>query len=155
MSFLGFHLNPTFKQSHLFVKSLHSELGVVAHAFNPSTWEGRGRRISEFEASLVYKMSSRTARATQRNPDLRNQKKKKEFTFWTLTPHKTLILKNIHFLCYRSDRAFLPICRPFSHVEFSFGICYLRFCWKSHYCQHMTSCLSATWRVVLRNTQVS
>jgi hypothetical protein len=29
---------------------------------------GRGRQISEFEASLVYKMSSRTARATQRNP---------------------------------------------------------------------------------------
>jgi hypothetical protein len=29
---------------------------------------GRGRQISEFEASLVYKVSSRTARATQRNP---------------------------------------------------------------------------------------
>jgi hypothetical protein len=29
---------------------------------------GRGRRISEFEASLVYKVSSRTARAIQRNP---------------------------------------------------------------------------------------
>jgi hypothetical protein len=29
---------------------------------------GRGRRISEFEASLVYKVSSRTARAMQRNP---------------------------------------------------------------------------------------
>jgi hypothetical protein len=29
---------------------------------------GRGRRISEFEASLVYRVSSRTARATQRNP---------------------------------------------------------------------------------------
>jgi hypothetical protein len=28
----------------------------------------RGRRISEFEASLVYKVSARTARATQRNP---------------------------------------------------------------------------------------
>ena len=27
----------------------------------------RGRRISEFEASLVYKVSSRTSRATQRN----------------------------------------------------------------------------------------
>jgi hypothetical protein len=27
-----------------------------------------GRQISEFEASLVYKVSSRTARATQRNP---------------------------------------------------------------------------------------
>jgi hypothetical protein len=29
---------------------------------------GRGRQISEFEASLVYKVSSRTARAIQRNP---------------------------------------------------------------------------------------
>jgi hypothetical protein len=29
---------------------------------------GRGRRISEFEASLVYRVSSRAARATQRNP---------------------------------------------------------------------------------------
>jgi hypothetical protein len=29
---------------------------------------GRGRWISEFEASLVYKVSSRTARAIQRNP---------------------------------------------------------------------------------------
>jgi hypothetical protein len=28
---------------------------------------GRGRWISEFEASLVYRVSSRTARATQRN----------------------------------------------------------------------------------------
>jgi hypothetical protein len=29
---------------------------------------GRGRWISEFEASLVYKVSSRTARDIQRNP---------------------------------------------------------------------------------------
>jgi hypothetical protein len=29
---------------------------------------GRGRWISEFEASLVYKVSFRTARATQRKP---------------------------------------------------------------------------------------
>jgi hypothetical protein len=29
---------------------------------------GRGRQISEFEASLVYRVSSRTARATQKNP---------------------------------------------------------------------------------------
>jgi hypothetical protein len=28
---------------------------------------GRDRRISEFEASLVYRVSSRAARATQRN----------------------------------------------------------------------------------------
>ena len=39
---------------------------------------GRGRWISEFEASLVYRVSSRTARATQRNPVSKNQKQKKE-----------------------------------------------------------------------------
>jgi hypothetical protein len=54
-------------------KELKSPQGVVAHAFIPSRG-GRGRRISEFEASLVYKVSSRTARATQTNP----KKKKKE-----------------------------------------------------------------------------
>jgi hypothetical protein len=56
---------------------------MVAHTFNPSTWEarGRGRRISEFKASLVYKVSSRTTRATQRNPvskKKKNEKKKKK-----------------------------------------------------------------------------
>jgi hypothetical protein len=39
---------------------------------------GRGKRISEFEASLVYRVSSRTARATQRNPVLKKQKTKKQ-----------------------------------------------------------------------------
>jgi hypothetical protein len=34
---------------------------------------------SEFEASLVYKVSSRTARAIQRNPVSRKKKKKKTF----------------------------------------------------------------------------
>ena len=38
---------------------------------------GRGRQISEFEASLVYRVSYRTARATQRNPVSKNQKEKK------------------------------------------------------------------------------
>jgi hypothetical protein len=37
----------------------------------------RGRGISEFEASLIYKVSSRTARAIQRNPVWKKQKKKK------------------------------------------------------------------------------
>jgi hypothetical protein len=37
--------------------------------------EGRGRRNSEFEAWLVYRVSSRTARATQRNPVLKKQNK--------------------------------------------------------------------------------
>jgi hypothetical protein len=44
---------------------------------------GRGRQISEFEDSLVYRVSSRTARAIQRNPVSKTttttkKKKKKE-----------------------------------------------------------------------------
>jgi hypothetical protein len=39
---------------------------------------GRGRQISEFEASLVYKVSSRTAWATQRNPVSKNKNKTKQ-----------------------------------------------------------------------------
>ena len=37
-----------------------------------------GRWISEFEASLVYRVSSRTARATQRNPVSGNQNKQQQ-----------------------------------------------------------------------------
>jgi hypothetical protein len=45
---------------------------------------GRGRQISEFEAGLVYKMSSRSVEATQKNPvskkeNLKRQKKCKHF----------------------------------------------------------------------------
>jgi hypothetical protein len=46
---------------------------------------GRGRRISELEASLVYRVSCKTARAIQRNPVSKqqtnkqtNKRKKKE-----------------------------------------------------------------------------
>jgi hypothetical protein len=39
---------------------------------------GRGRQISEFEASLVYRVSSRTAKATQRNLSRKKKKRKKE-----------------------------------------------------------------------------
>jgi hypothetical protein len=39
---------------------------------------GRGRQISEFENNVVYRVSSRTARAIQRNPVSKNQKKKKK-----------------------------------------------------------------------------
>jgi hypothetical protein len=38
---------------------------------------GRGRQISEFKASLVYKVSFRTARATEK-PCLDKTKKKKK-----------------------------------------------------------------------------
>jgi hypothetical protein len=39
---------------------------------------GRGRQISEFEASLVYRVSSTTARATQKNPVSQNKNKTKQ-----------------------------------------------------------------------------
>jgi hypothetical protein len=39
---------------------------------------GRGRWISEFKASLVYRVSSRTIRAPQRNPVSKTKKKKKK-----------------------------------------------------------------------------
>jgi hypothetical protein len=50
---------------------------VVVQFFNPS----RGRQISEFEASLVYKVSSRTARAIQRNPVSKNKTNKQTNKF--------------------------------------------------------------------------
>jgi hypothetical protein len=40
---------------------------------------GRGRYISEFKASLVSRVSSRTARATQRNPVSKKYIKKNKF----------------------------------------------------------------------------
>jgi phage regulator Rha-like protein len=39
---------------------------------------GKGRRISEFKASLVYRVRSMTARAIQRNPVSKKAKKKKK-----------------------------------------------------------------------------
>jgi hypothetical protein len=39
---------------------------------------GRGRQISDFKVSLVYRVSSRTAKAIQRNPILKDKKKKKK-----------------------------------------------------------------------------
>ena len=40
----------------------------VGHAFNPSTWEAEQGNLSGFEAGLVYKVSSRMARVSERNP---------------------------------------------------------------------------------------
>jgi hypothetical protein len=47
---------------------------VVAHTFDSSTWE------AEFKASLVYRVSSRTARAIQRNPVSKKKQTKQNKT---------------------------------------------------------------------------
>jgi hypothetical protein len=58
---------------------------------------GRGRQISEFEARLVYRVSSRTARATQRKTLSRktktNKKQEKPTTTKNLVYMQQYILK--------------------------------------------------------------
>jgi hypothetical protein len=45
---------------------------------------GRSRRIYEFEAILLYRVSSRTARDTQKNPALKNQEEGEPLNFTAL-----------------------------------------------------------------------
>jgi hypothetical protein len=53
----------------------------MAHAFNPSTLGGRSKvDLYEFEASLVYRVSSRAARAIQRNPERQRQRDRERHT---------------------------------------------------------------------------
>jgi hypothetical protein len=52
---------------------------------------GRGRQISEFKTSLVYKVSSRTARTTQRNPGSKNKQTNKACK----NPYEKSVLKNL------------------------------------------------------------
>jgi hypothetical protein len=52
-------------------------LGIVVHAFNPSTREAEAGRFLSSRPAWSTKVSSRTARAIQRNPASKNKKKKK------------------------------------------------------------------------------
>ena len=69
-SFLSTH-------SYMLSQKQTTSWAVVVHAFNPSTWEAEASGF-EFEASLVYKVSSRTARATQRNCLEKKRERKRE-----------------------------------------------------------------------------
>ena len=53
-----------------------TELGGGGARLSSQHSGGRGRRISEFEASLVYRVSSRAARAAQKDSVLKNQPNK-------------------------------------------------------------------------------
>ena len=70
---------------------MNIHLGGVAHAFNPSTWEAEQGDLCEFSASLVYRVSSRTAGATGR-PCLKQKRKieylKSGFYQWKLRKKK-------------------------------------------------------------------
>jgi hypothetical protein len=65
------------KHQKLTLKKWNSNQAVGAQTFNPSIGR-QGRWISEFEASLLYRVSSMTSRAIQRNLVLEKKKKRKE-----------------------------------------------------------------------------
>jgi hypothetical protein len=65
---------------------------------------GRGRRISEFEDSLFYRVSSRTARAIQRNCLEKNKKQKtNKQTKKTKKQNKTTTTKNNWNIAGKTD----------------------------------------------------
>jgi hypothetical protein len=70
---------------------------------------GRGRWISEFQASLVYKVSSRTARATQRNPV--------STTTTTTTMYLAWMKKDVHHIPEHKCRDTQPLVTVYKHVE--------------------------------------
>jgi hypothetical protein len=59
---------------------------VVVNTFNPSTWEAEVGDLCELEASLVYRGSSRIAKATQRNSVWKNLKNKQAENFSDYPP---------------------------------------------------------------------
>jgi hypothetical protein len=51
---------------------------------------GRGREIFGFEATVVYRVSSRLKRAIQINPDMKKKKKREnEKEIWNIIENKT------------------------------------------------------------------
>jgi hypothetical protein len=61
----------------------------------PEALGGRGIQISEFEASLVYRVRCRTARATQRNPVSKNKTNKTKQNKTKIKPKQTNKKKNL------------------------------------------------------------
>jgi hypothetical protein len=82
---------------------------------------GRGRWISEFEASLVYRVSSRTARATQRNPVSKKTKKRiPQYLSWAYIQkisqlvRRTMlhyVLSNLIYNSQKLERTQMPLNR--------------------------------------------
>jgi hypothetical protein len=59
-------------------KSQEKKMYIYNYTFNPSTWEAEAGGFLSFKARLVYKVSFRTARATQRNLVSKKQKTKQQ-----------------------------------------------------------------------------
>jgi hypothetical protein len=65
---------------------------------------GRVRQISEFEASLGYRVSSSTARTTQRNPVSKKKKKNIYIYIYTHTHTHTQTNKTFFLMMFSGDR---------------------------------------------------
>jgi hypothetical protein len=77
---------------------------------------GRGRQIYVFKASLVYKVSSRTARATQRNPvSQKNKQTKKNHPPQKKKKIKDLKLKDIIYM-QRTWRRLMFLIKEFKYL---------------------------------------
>ena len=74
---------------------------MLEHDFNPSKHSGgRARGISEFEDSLIYKVSSWTARETQRNSVSEVKKKKRNRKIEQILLNRVKIYKSGNiFVC--------------------------------------------------------
>ena len=59
----------------LTVKRSQRSQVVVVHTFNPSTWEAEADGFLSSRSAWSTRVSSRTARAVQRNPVFKKQKK--------------------------------------------------------------------------------
>jgi hypothetical protein len=61
--------------THRHTHKRKTQPGVVEYTFNPRTREAEAGGFLSFDTSLVYKVSSRTARSIQRNPVSKQQQK--------------------------------------------------------------------------------
>jgi hypothetical protein len=82
---------------------------------------GRGRQISEFEASLVYRLSSRTARATQRNPASKKQNQKINKPKQKTKTNKQKTFQNVMSIyfnnLFRLQCKIIGFCVAFSYIS--------------------------------------
>jgi hypothetical protein len=81
---------------------------------------GRGRRISEFEVILVYRVSSRTSRATQRNPVSKTNKQTKKQK--NQNKIKYTVVPSTHMVVHNNHPPSVPREHPpgYSHIEVVF-----------------------------------
>jgi hypothetical protein len=75
---------------------------------------GRQRQVDlcEFKASLVYRMNSRTARATQRNPVSKNKTKQNKTKQNKTKQNKMSVLPHLAFLKHGSVYQTQDLCLP-------------------------------------------